>query len=174
MQIIEYLGSKYQNVTNDIRVWSAGIVMALVTIMKKTAIQFMFNIDAFKVMFTYLCLEKNQREHVVGLMDNPLRSVMQIHKYTKMFNFCLCREEVANSIVYVCSLLISHDKANGLCHWDWLYAVPLLHELQSQDKVTQDWDRTFADPENVDWGVNGLDRVKLQDFKNLVHKKRYC
>ena len=47
--------------------------MALVTIMKKTGIQSVFDINAFQVMFTYLCLEKNQREHIVGLMETPLR-----------------------------------------------------------------------------------------------------
>ena len=89
------------------------------------------------------------------------------------------REEVANGIAYVCSLSIAHvcslsiahAKANGSCHWHWLYAVPLLHQLQSQEGVTQDY--TTADPHNVDWGIKGLDQDKLRDFKCLVQNKRY-
>ena len=75
MQAIEYLGD-HQSTANEKRVWSAGIVMALVTIMKKTGIQSVFDINAFKVMFTYLCLEKHQREYIVGLMEAPLKSVI--------------------------------------------------------------------------------------------------
>ena len=81
------------------------------------------------------------------------------------------REKVANGIAYVCSLSIAHAKANGSCHWHWLYAVPLLHQLQSQDGVTQDY--TTVDPDNVDWGIKGLDKDKLQDFKCLVQNNRY-
>lgn len=50
--------------------------MALVIIMKKTGTHSVFDVNAFEIMFTYLCLEKNQREHVVGLMDKSLRSVI--------------------------------------------------------------------------------------------------
>ena len=53
--------------------------MALVTIMKKTEIRSLFDVNAFQVMFTYLCLEKNQREHIVGLMETSLRSVIVIY-----------------------------------------------------------------------------------------------
>ena len=74
MQTIEFLGN-YQSADNEKRVWSASIVMSLVTIMKKTGIHSVFDINAFQVMFTYLCLEKNQREYIVGLMDTPLRYI---------------------------------------------------------------------------------------------------
>ena len=74
-QTIEYLGDQ-QSEANEKRVWSAGIVMALIAVMKRTRIQSVFNINAFQVMFTYLCLEKTQREYIVGLMENTLRSVI--------------------------------------------------------------------------------------------------
>ena len=75
--------------------------------------------------------------------------------------------DVANGIAYVCSLSIAHDKASNLCHWNWLYAVPLLHQLQPQDSAAH-----AIDPDNVDWGIHGLDKDSLQDFKSLVQKKR--
>ena len=77
------------------------------------------------------------------------------------------RGEVAGGIAYVCSLSIAHGKTQ----WQWLYAVPLLHQLRSQDGMTQDY--LTVDPDNVDWGINGLDEDKLQDFKCLVQSKRY-
>ena len=89
----------------------------------------------------------------------------------KMFNLCYYRREVASGIAYVCSLSIVHAKANGLCQWHWLYAIPLLHQLQLQDGLTDD--HMTVDPDNVDWGINGLDKDKLQDFKCLVQSKRY-
>ena len=81
------------------------------------------------------------------------------------------RAEVANGIAYVCSLLIAHNKANGIRQWHWLYAVPLLHQLQSHDGVTQDY--TLTDLDSIDWGINGLDKDRLQEFKCFVQKKRY-
>ena len=66
----------HQSDADQNRVWTAGIVMALVTIMKKTGIQSGFGINAFNVMFTYLCLKKSQREFIVGLMEPSLKSVM--------------------------------------------------------------------------------------------------
>ena len=75
VQTTHYLDN-HQSATNEYRVWSAGIVMALVIIMKRTGIRSVFNINAFRIMFTCLCLEKNQCEHLVGLMDNSLRSVI--------------------------------------------------------------------------------------------------
>lgn len=82
------------------------------------------------------------------------------------------REEVASGIAHVCSLSIVHDKNNGSYRCHWLYAVPLLHQLQSQDDGVTD-DHTSVDPYNVDWGINGLDKDRLQDFKCLVQNKRY-
>ena len=81
--------------------------------------------------------------------------------------------EVAGGIAYVCSLLISYNKANkDLCNWHWLYAVPLLHQLQSQDGIIQD--HTIVNPDvNFDWGINGLEEGKLQDFKYLIQNKKY-
>ena len=75
MQSIEYI-SNHQNTADENRVWSAGIVMALVTIMEKTEIQSVFDINAFQIMFTCLCLEKNQREYIVGLLEPSLKSVI--------------------------------------------------------------------------------------------------
>ena len=66
----------HQSDANQNRVWTAGIVMALVTIMKKTGIQSGFGINIFNVMFTYLCLEKNQREYIVGFVEPSLKSVI--------------------------------------------------------------------------------------------------
>ena len=83
----------------------------------------------------------------------------------------LFRAKVASGITYVCSLSIAHNKANGICQWHWLYAAPLLHQLQSQDGVTQDCVSTDLD--NIDWGISGLDKDKLQDFKCFVQDKRY-
>ena len=81
------------------------------------------------------------------------------------------RAEVASGITYVCSLLIAHNRANGIRQWHWLYAVPLLHQLQPHDEVTQDY--TSNEPDNVDWGINGLDKDRLQEFKCFVQNKRY-
>ena len=66
---------------------------------------------------------------------------------------------------------MAHNNAKGVCNWHWLYAVPLLHQLHSQDGVPQDY--TCVDPDNFDWGINGLDEEKLQNFKCLVQNKRY-
>ena len=81
------------------------------------------------------------------------------------------RGEVASGIAYVCSLSIAHGKTDSSCQWHWLYAIPLLHQLQSQDGITDD--HMTVDPDNVDWGINGLDKDKLKDFKCLVQSKRY-
>ena len=88
-----------------------------------------------------------------------------------MFNMCYCREEIASGIAYACSLSIAYDKTSGSCHWDWLYAVPLLHQLRSQDDVKHDY--MSVDPDDVDWGLCGLDKGKLQDFKCIIQDKRY-
>ena len=77
MQTIESIGY-HQSDAADKRVWSAGIVMALVVILEKTKIQSAFNIGAFKVMFTYLCLEKNQCEYIVSLLESSLRSATYV------------------------------------------------------------------------------------------------
>ena len=88
-----------------------------------------------------------------------------------MFNLYYYREEIASGIAYACSLSIAYDKTSGSCHWDWLYAVPLLHQLQSQDEVKHDY--VSVDHDDVDWGLSGLDKGKLQDFKCIVQSKRY-
>ena len=67
--------------------------------------------------------------------------------------------------------MIAHNKGKDLCNWHWLYAVPLLHQLQSQDGITQD--HANVDPDNFDWGINGLEEGKLQDFKSSIQSKKY-
>ena len=81
------------------------------------------------------------------------------------------RAEVANGIAYVCSLSIAHNKANGIYQWHWLYAAPLLHQLQSHDGVIQECISTDLD--TIDWGMTGLDKDNFQDFKLFVQNKRY-
>ena len=87
-----------------------------------------------------------------------------------MYYLCY-RAEITSGIAYACSLSIAHSKAKDLCNWHWLFAVPLLHQLQSQDGIAQD--HTRVDPDNFDWGINGLKEGKLQDFKCLIQSKKY-
>ena len=62
-------------------------------------------------------------------------------------------------------------KKGGEPYWEWLYAVPLLHQLQLQDGVTHDY--MTVDPSKPNWGTQGLDRNKLKEFSENVQNKRY-
>ena len=77
IQTIQCIGCHQSDAANK-RIWSAGIVMALVVILEKAKVQSAFNIGAFKVMFTYLCLEKNQCEYIVSLLETSLRLVVHV------------------------------------------------------------------------------------------------
>ena len=62
-------------------------------------------------------------------------------------------------------------KKNGEPYWEWLYAIPLLHQLLLQDGVTHDY--MSVDPSNPNWGTQGLKRNKLKEFSEHVQSKRY-
>ena len=61
-------------------------------------------------------------------------------------------------------------KADGEPYWEWLYAIPLLHQLQSQDGITHD--HMSFDPSKPNWGTKGLDRHSLAEFMECVQDKR--
>ena len=62
-------------------------------------------------------------------------------------------------------------KKNGEPYYEWLYAVPLLHQLQLQDGVTHNW--MSIDPFNPNWGTHGLYWMRLKHFSERVQGKKY-
>ena len=62
-------------------------------------------------------------------------------------------------------------KKNGEPYYEWLYAVPLLHQLQLQDGVTHDY--MSVDPSKPNWGTHGLDKSKLKQFSEHMQSKKY-
>ena len=70
-----YRVTKRQSTDSHIRMWSAKVVMALVTIIRKAGIMPLNHYDNIQVMLSYLYLEKDVCEHVVSQMVVPVRSV---------------------------------------------------------------------------------------------------
>lgn len=62
-------------------------------------------------------------------------------------------------------------KKNGEPYYEWLYAVPLFHQLQLQDGVAHDY--MSVDPSKPNWGTQGLERNKLKEFSERIQSKRY-
>lgn len=63
------------------------------------------------------------------------------------------------------------SKTIGGFYKEWLYAVSLLHQLKYQDRVTHDV--VCFDPNEPDWGTNGLDLIQLAQFKDFIQNKKY-
>ena len=78
---------------------------------------------------------------------------------------------MAHSIAHICSVSMEFTKKNGEPYWEWLYAIPLLHQLQLQDGVTHDY--MSVDPSKPNWGTQGLKRNKLKEFSERIQSKRY-
>ena len=62
------------------------------------------------------------------------------------------------------------NKTLGTPYWEWLRVVPLLHQLQSSDEAQVD--QMYIDPVKPDWGMNGLNRDRLWEFRNFVQFKK--
>ena len=60
-------------------------------------------------------------------------------------------------------------KEDGEPYWEWLYTVPLLQQLQLQDKET--YAHMHIDP---DWGKKGLNMNKLKKFSQRIQSKKYA
>ena len=78
---------------------------------------------------------------------------------------------MAPSIAQICSLSMEFTRKGGEPFWEWLYVVPLLHQLQLQDGVTHDY--MTVDPSEPNWGTEGLDRSKLKEFSERIQNKKY-
>ena len=61
-------------------------------------------------------------------------------------------------------------KKGGEPYWEWLSAVPLLHQLQLQDGVTHDY--MSIDPSKPNWGTQALDRNRIAEFSKLLQKTK--
>ena len=73
LSTIDYL-SNHRNVTADhTRVWIAKVIMALVTIMRKTEVLIPSDSNALKIMLSSLSLEKSLCTDVVIKMEGSLR-----------------------------------------------------------------------------------------------------
>ena len=59
----------------------------------------------------------------------------------------------------------------GEPYWEWLYAVPLLHQLQLQVGIKID-DMT-VDPSRPNWGAKEMDKKKLKEFSERIQNKKY-
>ena len=59
----------------------------------------------------------------------------------------------------------------GEPYWEWLYAVPLLHQLQLQVGIKID-DMT-VDPSRPNWGTKEMDKKKLKEFSERIQNKKY-
>jgi len=62
------------------------------------------------------------------------------------------------------------NKTLGTPYKEWLLAVPLLHQLQSTDEAQTDY--MYIDPERPDWGMNGLNRDRLWEFRSFVQFRK--
>ena len=79
---------------------------------------------------------------------------------------------MAPSIAKICSISMQYVKKGGEPYWEWLYAVPLLHQLQLQDGVTHDY--MSIDPTGPNWGTQGLDKINLIEFSERAQKQKYA
>ena len=78
---------------------------------------------------------------------------------------------MADSIASICSVSMECSREGGEPYWEWLYVVPLFHQLQLQDGVTHDY--MSVDPFDVNWGTQGLNVTKLKEFRKRIHNKKY-
>ena len=65
----------HQDPSNRTKMWSAKVIMTLVTIIRKTGIQPSNHYNSIQVMLFYLCLEKDLCKYVVNEMDESFRLV---------------------------------------------------------------------------------------------------
>ena len=65
---------------------------------------------------------------------------------------------------------MEYTKKCGEPYWEWLYAIPLFHQLQLEDGVTHDY--MSVDPRNPDWGIEGMNRSKLIRFSERVQNEK--
>ena len=70
---MQYVDEHY-NDENYLRMWSANVVMALVTVIRKTGIGVLKD-SVMQLIQCYLCLEKHQCKFMVSKMDESVRSV---------------------------------------------------------------------------------------------------
>jgi len=82
----------------------------------------------------------------------------------------LYRTKVAASIAYICSTSMEFTKKGGEPYWEWLYAIPLLHQLKSKDEVTHD--HMSFDPSKPNWGTQGLSKRSLAEFRQRVQDRK--
>ena len=59
----------------------------------------------------------------------------------------------------------------GEPYWEWLHAVPLLHQLQLPDGLKIDG--MSIDPSRPNWGTKEMDKEKLKEFSQRIQSKRY-
>ena len=55
--------------------WSAEVVMALATIIRKTGISFSDDIDVIQIMLSFLSMKKDTCKYVVNQMDGSVRYI---------------------------------------------------------------------------------------------------
>ena len=63
------------------------------------------------------------------------------------------------------------NKTTGRPYKDWLYAVPLLHQLKYKEGITHDV--VSFEVNEPDWGIDGLNHDYLAQFKDFVQKEKY-
>ena len=78
---------------------------------------------------------------------------------------------MAKSIAHICSVSMGFTKKGGEPYWEWLYAVPLLHQLQLEDGVVHN--DMSVDPYKINWGTQELESIKLLEFRGRMQKQRY-
>ena len=81
METIQYVG-EHQDTDKHIRMWSAKVVMALVTIIRLTGIKYSHDSNIAQIMLSYLYLEKDLCKYVVNQMDESVRSVKYLQIVT--------------------------------------------------------------------------------------------
>jgi len=87
--------------------------------------------------------------------------------------YLLHRKETALSIAHLCSMSMVTNKTLGTPFWEWLLVAPLFHQLLSRAPDEVQIDHMYIDPEKPDWGMNGLNRDRLYDFRSFVQFKKY-
>ena len=71
----------------------------------------------------------------------------------------------------MCSISMVPNKSIGGPYKEWLYAIPLLHQLQYKDGIAHD--SAPFDPKEPDWGTSGLDSSQLAQFKDFIKNEKY-
>jgi len=66
--------------------------------------------------------------------------------------------------------MTANRELGGTPYWEWLLAVPLLHQLQSPAGTQVD--HMYFDPEKPDWGWHGLNRSNLREFRLHIQSKK--